>query len=53
MLINLTLIILMILIAFTGWRMISISKKESFSNVFTKITVTLGIVMAVLYFNII
>lgn len=42
----------MILIAFTGWKMITTSKSGPISNIFTKATVTLGIAMAVLYLSI-
>ena len=48
MFIDLLLIFLMILITYTGWKMIAIGKRESFSNGFTKVTIALGIVMVFL-----
>ncbi|KRK78550.1 hypothetical protein [Companilactobacillus nodensis] len=48
MFIDLLLIFLMILITYTGWKMIAIGKQESFTNVFTKVTIALGIVMVFL-----
>lgn len=47
--INLILMILMLLMTYTGFRMISTGKTESFVNKFTGITIAMGIAMVILF----
>ncbi|CAJ1185981.1 hypothetical protein CPR19088_GLDEOEPO_00233 [Companilactobacillus paralimentarius] len=47
--INLILMILMLLMTYTGFQMISTGKTESFVNKFTGITIAMGIAMVILF----